>query len=485
MTRMRAFLLRSGLVVSVLTPVLAADGATLEVGAGKTYATPCDAIAAAGPNDTVEVNPGTYTDTCSINKTGLTVIGVGGMPKVDLSAGTPAGQKGIYVIDADGVTLQNLELTGAHVSSGAGENGAGVRIEATNLTIRGCYIHDNQDGILGSPLTPGGTLLIEASEFAHNGMGNGCDDGNGCTHNLYIGANFDSVRFQYNYSHSLATDTPDKGHLFKSRAQQNYVLYNRFTGEGDTDSYEIEFPQGGLAVVVGNMVEKSPTSGNGNLVAYGLESLANTDHRIFLANNTLVNDKSGGTFFNTASGATVVAHDNLLVGAGTGWNGGMLSVDNLATTMPLFVNQAGYDYHLTMGSPAINKGVDPGSADSFSLTPTEEYVQPLGHVARKSDGMLDIGAFEYGTNTMGQGGAGSTSSNGATGSTGASMTSATGATSGTGAGTGSGSGGAGATTTGGKGCSCALAPDDAAGSWVGAAAFVAFVVVRRRPRTDR
>ena len=106
------------------------------------------------PGDRVEVDPGTYTDTCSIGVQGLTLIGVGGRPKVDLSAGTPSGQKGIYVIDADDVTIENFELTGAQISVGAGENGAGVRVEKTrNFTVRGCFIHDNQDGILATPNT--------------------------------------------------------------------------------------------------------------------------------------------------------------------------------------------------------------------------------------------------------------------------------------------------------------------------------------------
>ena len=457
-----------------------ASAATLKVGAGKTYAKPCDAVAAAQANDIIEIDPGTYTDTCSINKAGLTLRGVNGRPKIDLTGGTPSGQKGIYVIDADGVTLENLELTGAQISTGAGENGAGIRIEATNLTVRGCYIHDNQDGILGAPLQPGGTLLIESSEFAHNGMGNGCDDGNGCTHNLYIGPNFDKVTFQYNYSHSLATDTPDKGHLFKSRAQSNYVLYNRFTGEGDSDSYEIEFPQGGLAVVVGNMVEKPSSSGNGNLVAYGLEGLKNADSRIFVVNNTLVNDKSGGTFINVAGGATLTAHNNLLVGMGTASSTGALPADNVATMAPLFVNQMGFDYHLTMGSPAIDKGVNPGSADAFALKPTEEYVHPVQHVARLDDGTLDAGAFELGTNTMGS-----------TTSTGAGVTTGTGTgsapTTGTGAGTtSSGAGGGGSVTPTKGGCSCRVTESSDASMWAfGTAAGAALVFARRSRRLAR
>ena len=50
----------------------------LEVGPGKTYATPCAAIGVANANDEIDVAPGTYTDSCEINTTGLTLKGVGG-----------------------------------------------------------------------------------------------------------------------------------------------------------------------------------------------------------------------------------------------------------------------------------------------------------------------------------------------------------------------------------------------------------------------
>ena len=97
------------------------------------------------------------------------------------------------------------------------------------------------------------------------------------------------------------------------------MLYNRLTGEGDTDSYEIDIPNGGLAVIVGNMVEKPPNSGNGTLIAYAEEGLSNPDNRIFVVNNTLVNDKGGGTFIGVSSSAHArLAHNNLLVGAGNG-----------------------------------------------------------------------------------------------------------------------------------------------------------------------
>lgn len=476
----------------------AAHAATLSVGSGKTYATPCAAIAAAQSGDVVQVSPGTYTDSCEINVDNLTLRGVGGRPKIDLSGTThPADYKGIYVVNGNNVTIENLELTGAHISASNGENGAAIRDQSQKLTVDGCYIHDNQDGMLITPSQPGAVVTVEYSELAKNGEGNGCDDGNGCTHNLYVGTNnVAKLVFQYNWTHQIASDTPDKGHLLKSRAQETDVLYNRITGETGADSYEIDLPNGGLGIVVGNMVEKGPNSGNSTLVNYGEEGLKNTDHRLFVVSNTFVNDLGHGTFIHVATGGTLTAHDNLFVGGGTPSSTGTLSADNLSGVNPLFVDQAGFDYHLTAGSPAIDKGVDPGSADQFSLMPVYEYVQPTSRVARKNDGKLDVGAFEYGTVTdagpgaggaMGSGGAGGTTATGGATGTGGAIGAGGTATAGASAG-GSSNAGAGAgaepnsNSSGGCGCRAASSSDSNAGVALLLAAIGLGCTRRRRRR---
>lgn len=400
------FWLTVGVIILGLVPLPCA-AETLEVGTGKSYASPCQAVAAAKPNDLIVISAATYTDSCSLAVQGLTLRGVDGQPKIDLSATDhPAQYKGIYVIDAADITIENLELTGAHISVDNGANAAGLRVQAAGLTVRGCNIHDNQNGILGGTT---GTLTIEHTEFANNGLGDGCNQG-GCTHNLYI-ANIDTLNFRFNWSHRIATDTSDKGHLLKSRAKNNFILYNRLTGEDGFDSYEIDLPNGGLAVLIGNLIEKGTKAGNGSLFSWGEEGVSNPDKRVFVASNTFVNDFSSGKFIN-AAGATIVAHNNLFVGPGAASSSGASSADNL-TGDPSFVDRAAYDYHLREGSSAIGKAVDPGMADQLSLKPVSEYAHPLREVARtKAD---DVGAYEYSTGTVTAGSPASGGTSGAAG----------------------------------------------------------------------
>ena len=55
--------------------------------------------------------------------------------------------------------------------------------------------------------------------------------------------------FEFNCSHDAIV-----GHLLKSRAAANYVLYNRLTGENGTDSYELDLPKRGTSYVIGNLI---------------------------------------------------------------------------------------------------------------------------------------------------------------------------------------------------------------------------------------
>jgi MYXO-CTERM domain-containing protein len=151
----------------------------------------------------------------------------------------------------------------------------------------------------------------------------------------------------------------------------------------------------------------------------------------------------------------------------------------------MFVNQAGYDYHITAGSPCVDMGTAPGSGDGYALTPTEEYVQPAATEGRTVVNVIDIGAYELGgatdagTGGSTSGGDGGTSSSGGTGGSGSTSSGGTGGATGTG-GVG-GTGGSGTTGTPGtkSGCGCAV-PRDAPGGSTAALLALGWLAARRR-----
>jgi len=381
--------------IGTLATLLVATGAhaaTRTVGPGKTYAKPCEAIAAAQAGDVIEVDAaGTYDgDHCSWSTDNLTVRGVNGRAKIDggKDPANVAAQKGIFVIGAPNATIENFELSGAVTN--AGGNGAGIRHEGVNLTVRGCYFHDDQNGILGNPSAANtGEVLIENSEFDRNGAGDGY------THNMYLG-HYAKFTLRHSYTHGAKV-----GHLVKSRALENHILSNRITDEaGTTASYEINLPNAGLSFVIGNLIEQSSTSENPAIIDYASESDGmNPDHHLFVVNNTIVNDMGKGTFVQNAVDEPAVLMNNVFVGPGavTSQKNAVLTT-NFTSEMgdPKLANAAAYDYHLLEGSPCVDAGTDPGQGSGQSLVPASEYDHPLKSKPRVSVGTIDIGAYELG-----------------------------------------------------------------------------------------
>jgi parallel beta helix pectate lyase-like protein len=362
-----------------------AVAATLQVGPTRPFQAPCAAIAAAAPGDIIEIDAGLYLgDVCAWHTDNLTIRGVNGWARLDAKSKNAQG-KGIWVPYGRDTVIENIEFFGAKVPD---KNGAGIRASGVNLTVRNCYFHDNEEGILESNIA-GSNILIEFTEFDNNGYRDGQ------SHNVYIG-HVASLIFRYNYSHNSVT-----GHLLKTRAAVNYILYNRLTGEDGTGSYEVDVPNGGTTYVIGNLIQQGPNTENSTLLTYLEEGInaSNPGTDLYVVNNTFVNQRpAGGTFVyvRPAGPTPPVLVNNIFYGPGTVTN----RSDALATTNfigdPLFVDVNNFDYHLALGSPAIDAGSAPGSANDYPLKPFDEYLHPACGEQRIPVGGIDIGAYEYG-----------------------------------------------------------------------------------------
>jgi hypothetical protein len=370
-----------------------AAAATRAVGPGKPYAAPCRAFAAAVTGDVIEIDAaGTYRgDVCGIYASNLTIRGVNGRPKID-AAGLNAMGKATWVVVGNNVVIENVEMFGAKVPD---QNGAALRLEGTNFTLRTSFLHDNENGILSGANTAS-NIVIENSEFGHNGYGTGY------THNLYIG-NVASLTFRYNFSHDA-----NVGHNLKSRARINTIAYNRFSSlrAGETGStaagqpsYEIDLPNAGTSYVIGNIIQQPSANQNPALLAYGEEGATNPGRDLYVVNNTFLNDDSSrGTFVMVGSTVTtpVLLQNNIFSGIGTlSTQASTLDKTNYRSVAPGFVNRAAYDLHPTANAMVINAGSAPGVAPGgVALKPTAVYRHVASAAKRSLIGAIDIGAYE-------------------------------------------------------------------------------------------
>jgi Right handed beta helix region len=361
----------------------AVQAATLSVGAGKTYAKPSLAAAAAQKGDVIEIDPGTYSDDCAVWRAdGLTIRGVGERPVMD-AKGTAADEKAIWLIKGDNTTIENVELKGCAVKE---RDGSAIRLEGKNLNVRKCYIHDNEDGIYIND-NPNSEINIEYSEFSHNGYGNGQ------SHNIYVNY-VKSFKLRGCYVHSA-----NAGDNVKSRAQENFILYNRISDDDNVQSgMSLNFPNGGACYVVGNVLYKGRKSGQPLFMAIGMDGATNIKQALYLINNTIVNSKKTATLFRVQGGTNLRLMDDIFVNVGSRieTSGAMelTQINHNVFAKPAdFADAGAFDYHLGPKNDARHAGMSAGFADGIDLTPRFEYADPCS-VKPRASGSRDIGAFE-------------------------------------------------------------------------------------------
>jgi len=364
------------------------SGRTLRVGPQQTFRTIAAAAAAARSGDSVEIDAGDYVaDVAVWRQHYLTIRGRGGKVRL-IAAGASAEGKAIWVIGGKEITVENIIFTGAKVSD---QNGAGIRFEHGKLIVRKCAFLNNENGILTSN-DPKAELVIENSEFGFGG---------GQSHNLYVG-HIKKLTVTGSYFHHASVK-----HLLKSRAGESFIFYNRLTDEiGGIASYELEFPNGGLAYVMGNIIEQSSTTQNPIIISYGAEGYKWPKNELYLTYNTIVDDyPKGGTFLRYKNGLDkLFAANNVLVGQGT-LTGGIrrwatdwvarlvtgkqapapittkiadIQIDhNITTGWESFAQASRFDYRVKDGELTAFKPVRLSPANGVVLEPSREYVHPL------------------------------------------------------------------------------------------------------------
>ena len=348
----------------------------LMVGPDRDFKTIAAAAKAARDGDIVEIDSGTYQGGVALwPQSHLIVRGAAERPHITAD-GNAIEKRDVWLFTGNDVVIENIEISGAR---SPWENGAGIRHTGAGLTLRHVYSHDNENGVLTSNRYPvSNEILIEYSEFARNG------DNKGLAHNMYIGR---SKRFELRYSYSHGSKG---GHLVKSRARENVIAYNRLTdSEQGTSSYIVDIPEGGMAAIVGNVIEQGAATVYHGMISYAGESNEHPANRLSIVNNSIYNRDFKGIVVRNHRDLGVVMANNLLGGAPAVTTDSVIElVNNLTRPEHGMTDPRNYDFSLVGGAPAIDAGVD------FEIAPSKEYVHPTGWRHRTEVWRTDVGAFE-------------------------------------------------------------------------------------------
>lgn len=357
-------------IESAALPEAEGKAASMIVGPQERITSISEAAKLAKDGEIIEIRSGDYRGQPAVwTQNNLTIRGADKRP-VMLADGKSAEGKAIWVVRGDNVRIENIEFRGARV---ADFNGAGIRFERGHLVVHRCAFFDNEMGILTGNL-PEMTLTVSDSEF-----GAASETSGDLHHLLYVGAiarfELTGSRFERGYL----------GHLVKSRARENHVRYNFLVdGDNGSASYELEFPNGGVAYVVGNVVGQSAKTANPAIVSYGAEGPRWPDNALYLAHNTLINDYPSGDFLRIwaeklPAGVEAWVINNLTIGYGELNKPSYGRFEGNAVVLRRdMLGYGGAPARLGSGSALRGSVRIPGQANGVDLLPTGEFIYPAG-----------------------------------------------------------------------------------------------------------
>lgn len=197
-----------------------------------------DAVDAIGDGEaTIRIAPGYHRD-CAVQTAGRIAF-VAVEPGRAIFDGVTCEGKAALVLRGRGAKVDGIVFQNLRVPDG---NGAGIRLESGNLTVRNSLFRNSEEGILTGDGE--GSVTIDKSTFRHLGR---CDRDLDCAHGIYIGR-LDSLTVT-----NSRFDLGDGGHYLKSRAARVTITDNSFDDSGGKlTNYMIDLPNGASGIIRGN-----------------------------------------------------------------------------------------------------------------------------------------------------------------------------------------------------------------------------------------
>jgi hypothetical protein len=167
----------------------------------------------------------------------------------------------------EGLVFQNVRV--------ADRNGAGIRLQQGDLTVRDAIFRDSESGILAGN-DEGASILVERSTFS--GLGLCADD---CAHSIYIG------RYGALAVRKSRFERGRGGHYVKSRSPQIEISDSSFDDSGGAKTnYMIDLPEGATGSIVRNAFVQGRAKENYSaLIVVAAEEVVNSAAGLIVEGN--------------------------------------------------------------------------------------------------------------------------------------------------------------------------------------------------------
>lgn len=230
----------SPLLTSPSASAQSAQGPFLVAEQGRSFGRLQAAVDAIGDGDgTIRIAPGTYRQ-CAVQTAGRVAF-VAATPGTVIFDGVTCEGKAALVLRGQGAQVDGIIFQNLRVPDG---NGAGIRLEQSDLAISNAMFRDSEEGLLSAD-DADATLTIDRSTFSRLGR---CDRGLSCAHSVYTG-----IYGQVTVTRSRF-EKGSGGHYLKSRGIRVDVRDNSFDdSQGRGTNYMVDLPSGSTGQIVGNL----------------------------------------------------------------------------------------------------------------------------------------------------------------------------------------------------------------------------------------